>query len=182
MDTPWLDPLMVFFTTLGLGAVQAAIALAVLAAGIVKGRAYWRRMGYAAIAAYGAAGVLSQVVKSFGDRPRPPLLLHDVRLVVKPLFVHSFPSGHTTTAFAAAIVWAAFFPRWRWVFFAIAALVGLSRVYVGVHFPFDVVGGALLGTLIGICCARIFGPKEDQRSPQPEDASVLNSTVAETAE
>jgi len=160
----WLDPVMIAITTLGVGVVQAAIGLVAVIIGSVKRRVDIRRMGYAALMAYAWSGVLSQLVKALGDRPRPVLVLFDVRLPYGPLFIHSFPSGHATTAFAAAFVWAAFLPRRRWVFYALAGLVAFSRVYLGVHFPLDVLYGSLLGSLIGIGSARLVRP------PTTEDA------------
>jgi membrane-associated phospholipid phosphatase len=59
----------------------------------------------------------------------------------------SFPSGHSTTVFAAAFALAALFPRWRMGFWGAAIVLGLSRIFVGMHYPSDVIGGALAGTL-----------------------------------
>ena len=61
----------------------------------------------------------------------------------------SFPSGHTTIAFAAATVLSYYRPRWAPAFFLLAVAIGFSRVYVGVHYPLDVLGGAILGLLVG---------------------------------
>lgn len=152
----WLDPVMLAITCLGLGLVQAAVGLGVVIAGAAKKRIDLRRMGYAALVAYAGSGLLSSLLKGLGDRPRPLLVMFDARAVGKPLWIHSFPSGHATTAFAAAFVWAALMPKFRWVFFVLAVLVAVSRVYLGVHFPFDVTYGAILGTLIGIGSARLF--------------------------
>jgi undecaprenyl-diphosphatase len=58
---------------------------------------------------------------------------------------HSFPSGHTTVAFAAATVLAWLLPRAAPAFFTLALAIGYSRIYVGVHWPLDVVGGAVIG-------------------------------------
>jgi undecaprenyl-diphosphatase len=58
---------------------------------------------------------------------------------------HSFPSGHSAVAFAAATVLASLVPRVAPAFFALALAIGYSRVYVGVHWPLDVVGGAVIG-------------------------------------
>lgn len=62
---------------------------------------------------------------------------------------HSFPSGHTAIAFAAAALLASAEPRWREEAYAAAALVGVARVVLGRHWPSDVLAGALLGTAIG---------------------------------
>ena len=61
----------------------------------------------------------------------------------------SFPSGHATVGFACAAVLALAAPRLALPLYALAALVAWSRVHVGVHYPLDVVGGAVLGVLIG---------------------------------
>jgi undecaprenyl-diphosphatase len=63
---------------------------------------------------------------------------------------HSFPSGHTATAFACATVLAHFAPRWRVPFFVLATLIAVSRVYNGMHYPTDVLAGAVLGVLIAL--------------------------------
>jgi len=153
----WLDVVMLGVTTLGEGWVQALIGAAAVVAAVVKRRDDLRRMGYAALAAYAGSGLTSQAVKYLGDRPRPLLVLYDARHVGDPLFIHSFPSGHATTIFAAAFAWGAFLPRARWVFYGLAVLVAFSRVYLGVHFPLDVVYGAVLGALVGAGSARLFG-------------------------
>jgi undecaprenyl-diphosphatase len=61
----------------------------------------------------------------------------------------SFPSGHTAIAFACATVLSYYRPRWAPAFFLLAVAIGFSRVYVGVHYPLDVLGGAILGLLCG---------------------------------
>jgi undecaprenyl-diphosphatase len=90
----------------------------------------------AVAAADGLAGVLKVIVGS--NRPGDPGL-------VSIPHSHSFPSGHTATAFAGATVLSAFVPRAAPAFFILAAAIGYSRLYVGVHYPLDVLGGAVLG-------------------------------------
>jgi undecaprenyl-diphosphatase len=90
------------------------------------------------------AQVSSTVLKDLIPRARP----HGHTLVARP-HTHSFPSGHATASFACATVVALAVPRFRWPLIVLAAAVSWSRVYVGVHYPLDVVGGAALGAAIG---------------------------------
>lgn len=92
---------------------------------------------------------ISGALKQVFDRPRPPLVDPDPAPLVEPLGSGSFPSGHATVSFACATVIALALPRLTpWVF-ALAALIAFSRVYVGVHYPADVVAGAILGIAVG---------------------------------
>ena len=74
-------------------------------------------------------------------------------LVAMP-HTHSFPSGHAAVAFACATVLAGLVPRGRAAFFALAAAIAWSRVYVGVHYPLDVLAGAALGIALGYLVLR----------------------------
>ncbi|MEQ1875039.1 MAG: phosphatase PAP2 family protein [Bdellovibrionia bacterium] len=92
-----------------------------------------------------------RIIKHYVSRPRPS---HTEGLQVN-LRTHdhsgeSFPSLHASNNFAGATYLSLFFVRLSPVFFAIAALVGFSRVYVGVHFPSDVAAGAVIGILCGL--------------------------------
>ena len=82
-------------------------------------------------------------------RPRPCHVLPDVHLLVGCGSGYSFPSSHAVNTFAAALVLAYFLPRWTWAFFSFAIIVAFSRVYVGVHYPSDVLGGSIVGFLCG---------------------------------
>ena len=62
----------------------------------------------------------------------------------------SLPSGHTSTAFLSAVILSKFYKNYIVVFFVIAASIGFSRVYIGVHYPLDVIVGAITGSLVGI--------------------------------
>lgn len=91
---------------------------------------------------------LDNVLKAIVDRPRPPAVL-DGLVVREHIGGYGFPSGHTTMAFAvAAALQPLLPPRWRRVAWGLAAVVGLARMHVGVHWPLDVIGGAALGTAI----------------------------------
>jgi undecaprenyl-diphosphatase len=66
----------------------------------------------------------------------------------------SFPSSHAANTFGAAAVLAALRGRWWWLAFAPALAAGLSRVYLGVHYPSDALGGAALGAGLGVLASR----------------------------
>jgi membrane-associated phospholipid phosphatase len=98
-----------------------------------------------AVIAFRADNVLKESI----DRPRPPAVVADLD-VRESIGGFGFPSGHSTMAFALAAALQPILPsRWRWLAWVLAALVGIARMYVGVHWPADVVGGAALGTAIG---------------------------------
>ena len=101
--------------------------------------------------AVAATGLLVNIPKYVFARTRPRVLFRD-DIYTFEFFkagsdFTSFPSGHTTTAVTVAVVLGTLFPKARWYFYAIAALVGIERVLLGSHYPSDVLAGALLGGL-----------------------------------
>jgi undecaprenyl-diphosphatase len=146
---PLNDP-MVWLGDLGrLGAVWAVLGLAI---GLWLGLGLLRAVSlglFAALVTF-AADAASFGVKDLFERPRP-FVAHPQ---IDPLYVvhsSSFPAGHAATAFAGATVLAYFAPRWAPGLFALAVAIGDSRVYVGVHYPGDVLAGAALGAAVGGC-------------------------------
>ncbi len=91
----------------------------------------------------------SALLKHLVDRPRPCQVLANVHLLVSCGSGYSFPSSHAVNNFAGAIVLSYFLPRWTWAFFSFASIVAFSRIYVGVHFPSDVLAGAIIGMICG---------------------------------
>jgi undecaprenyl-diphosphatase len=89
----------------------------------------------------GAADGLATLLKNVVGTRRPS----DGGPLITIPHSDSFPSGHTATSFACATVLAALVPRAAPAFYVLALAIGYSRVYVGVHWPLDVVGGAVLG-------------------------------------
>jgi undecaprenyl-diphosphatase len=117
-----------------------------------------RRPPWSMVIAGAAAGVAAAVavgLKEAFDRARPPVADPSFVSIVPPPGSDSFPSGHAAEAFAAATVLGALHPRLRVPAFVLAAVVALSRVYLGVHYPADVVVGAALGIVLGAVVVRI---------------------------
>jgi undecaprenyl-diphosphatase len=88
-------------------------------------------------------------------RRRPPLVFPEPKPLVHVPHSGSFPSGHAATAFACATVLAWWDRRLAVPAFVMAALIAWSRVYVGVHWPLDVLGGAALGVLVATALLKL---------------------------
>lgn len=107
--------------------------------------------------------ISSKVIKPAVGRLRPcndPALQDQVRPLVSCGSGKSFTSSHATNHFALAMFFATGLGylqgRWRWLWFVWAGLIALSQVYVGVHYPLDILGGALLGLGIGYLVTLLF--------------------------
>lgn len=100
--------------------------------------------------------ISSHLLKSFFQRVRPCNALQDVRLLVGSTSSFSFPSSHAVNNFAVAVYFSKLFPKYKWILLISAGLIALSRPYVGVHYPSDILGGALVGSLIGFIFAYLI--------------------------
>jgi undecaprenyl-diphosphatase len=93
---------------------------------------------------------LATLLKSAGGRRRPFLVNPDQDPIVATPASMSFPSGHAATSFAGATLLAWYAPRAAVPLYVLAVLVAWSRVYVGVHYPLDVLTGAVFGVAVAI--------------------------------
>ena len=121
------------------------LAIAVAISGFAWGRPWlWTRVAVAILVAESTSAAL----KRWFERDRPPVGDPDPEPLVDTPSTYSFPSGHATVSFACATVLALAVPRLQLPLYLLAVLISFSRVYVGVHFPFDVLAGALLGFVL----------------------------------
>ncbi|MEG8947781.1 phosphatase PAP2 family protein [Rosettibacter firmus] len=89
-------------------------------------------------------------LKNLFARIRPCNVLNDVNLLVGCTNSFSFPSSHAVNNFAVALFFSKLFPKYKWILISVASLIALSRPYVGVHYPSDILGGAIIGIILGI--------------------------------
>lgn len=97
------------------------------------------------------------ILKNTIKRDRPFNAHKDIQNMVYPIDEYSFPSGHTTAAFLVAFIMCTFLPMLAPILYTFAVLVGLSRIYLGVHYPGDILAGAFFGTFIGVMAVLVFG-------------------------
>ncbi|WP_182358439.1 phosphatase PAP2 family protein [Tomitella gaofuii] len=161
-DTGWLHGFMTAFTDIGLGIFALLMVVA-----------WWRarRRGPAAMAAALAvpvatvvAYIVSDLVKAVFDETRP-CHVYPRALVLggcDPVNDYAFPSNHSVIVAAAAVGLFLVEKRWGIVAAVVALVLGFSRVYVGAHYPHDVlaglVGGTVVGLLVALVVARLLRP------------------------
>lgn len=161
-----LDGLVEIYTQLGnAGLMWIVLSLLMLT------RRSTRRAGAAALLAM-VLGLLvtNLTIKPLVSRPRPWLDVPGLVALVTENDPNSFPSGHSCAAFAAGMSWRRELPRkWmKWLSVVLAVCMALSRLYVGVHYPSDVLTGSLIGCVCAWGAGKIFCTVQKKR--QREDA------------
>ena len=139
---PVLDKIMIFITSLGdkgmiwiLATVLLLIPKKTRKAGMVS-----------AVALLGSLLFNNMLIKNIVQRPRPYVTLEDLRIIIPRPSEYSFPSGHSSSSFAAAVSFYRLLPKKLGIpAIVLAGLIAFSRLYVGVHYPTDVLAGALMG-------------------------------------
>lgn len=137
-----LDAVMVILSLYGREVVWGALIVGLFIIGGEREKKMALTLGLIFLILIGAG----YVSKAYYSRPRPYDVVDDVRLLVAKESDYSFPSGHTLIVAGGVVVaWLYLRRVWAALLSAEAALVAYSRIYVGVHYPSDVVGGVLLG-------------------------------------
>jgi membrane-associated phospholipid phosphatase len=147
----YLDWFMVGVTQIGNGLVGLAIA---------AGLYFWgnRRLGIELALGIITLWICVELIKGITARARPYYHLEQTQIVGWRERGRSFPSGHTAQTFFLTTILVHFFqlgPVASLILFGLAALVGFTRIYVGVHYPRDVMAGAILGSVWGLSIALI---------------------------
>ena len=159
----WLNPIVKVFTSLGNGGiVWIVLTIAMLC---------WKPTRKYGVAS-GIALLLSLLFTNLGLKPlisrtRPYYTVEGLIPLVTSSDLNSFPSGHTSAAFAAGLAWARVLPKkWMRVTAVVQAfLMGLSRLYVGVHYPTDVLVGAIVGTVCAVLAILVLKAVENRKRP-----------------
>jgi 4-amino-4-deoxy-L-arabinose transferase-like glycosyltransferase/membrane-associated phospholipid phosphatase len=116
----------------------------------------------------------ANVLKNYFERIRPCIALDDVRVLVGCTKSFSMPSNHAVNAFAFITPFYILIKkRMRYAFVAVAILVGFSRVYVGVHYPSDVVAGGLLGMLLSISVVELYNWSSERFETKPYSTVLI---------
>ncbi|MDO4288025.1 MAG: phosphatase PAP2 family protein [Eubacterium sp.] len=161
------DKAMVIITKSGnIGLVWAGIA------GLLFLTKKHRRRGFVLGTTVGMAGCLNNLIlKNISKRPRPCDVDKDAPALISRPFGDSFPSGHALSSFTAATLLMRYKKSYALGALPLATLISLSRMYLNVHYPSDIIGGAAIGVAIGtavdVCDKKLqSASKAASRSPQ----------------
>lgn len=147
LKNKYLDRLMPLITSMGnLGAVWILIAVFLL-----LDKPFNKVGGIIILTLIISTLIGEGIIKHIVRRVRPCENHNKDRLLIKKPISYSFPSGHTLSSFAVAEVLSVYFVQYKLLFMTIAFLIALSRIYLYVHYPTDV----LAGIIIGFMCSKI---------------------------
>jgi undecaprenyl-diphosphatase len=165
----WLDPVFVALTIAGyaglvwilLAPVLAIWALRpVLAATVLTAACVW------------SSDLLALGFKELIDRPRPFEVLDQADPLIGATIGDSLPSGHAATSFAGAVVLSYLFRRGLGAFFLLALAVSFSRLYVGVHYPSDLLAGAVLGAAVAALAVGVVRLRRPTSAGRPRSEAA----------
>lgn len=138
-----LDIFMPLFTQLG----SAEFTISIVLLMYLFGGRFMDGVALMCALSLSSSHLAAHIIKRAVNRPRPWQSIEGIDPYNFNLIAYSFPSGHTTAAFSIGIVLALCMAQLSGLFFLVSSLVGLSRIYLGVHYPSDVLAGCGLGTI-----------------------------------
>lgn len=136
----FLDFIMIWATHFGeAGAIWIVSSIALI---FIK---KYRYIGIALFLSLVVCSVLGEgILKNLIQRPRPSIFIDNSSLLISMPKSYSFPSGHTSTSIASALVLGHYLKKYKLYFYGLASLIAFSRVYLFVHYPSDILGGIIL--------------------------------------
>ncbi|MEK6545562.1 MAG: phosphatase PAP2 family protein [Nitrospinota bacterium] len=165
INNGWSNPIndILFATLTLLGSTYVALPVAGITIYIFDRKNFRKGLALLISSAL-VGGLLVHLLKELVDRPRPLTdmagLIREgkvhINVIYPPLREASFPSGHSQTIFTAATILCYTYRKYIWVLFLIASLSAISRVYVGAHYPLDVLAGGTIGIILSILMVFIF--------------------------
>jgi len=142
----FLNRIMPFITELGGALFSSALPIILIIINIGKSRV----LGIELLASLSVSQIFVHTLKKLLSRERPYNILKNINTFGIKLKDYSFPSGHTTASFSMATVLSYYMPQLMIAFVFVALIVGISRIYLAVHYPSDVLVGIVLGTVSSI--------------------------------
>lgn len=163
LRSSYMDAVMIWMTQLKSLVFVMYIMTTVFALESKHGRKLIVPLWFSFLASYAASSLIKMIVMR-----RRPFGLESIF----GIWDSSFPSGHVTISFAAAVVLQQLFPRIAWFWYLFAGLVGFSRLYINAHYLSDVMAGALLGYLIGL--GTIYLASKNKLLKLPKQKPILD--------
>jgi len=174
-----VDYIMIVLTMLGNGLIVVPLVGLIL---FLNNRVTFKSDFIIFIVVLLCGGIVIQILKFLFDKARPLKSLQDliaanqihVKVLLGPLKEKGFPSGHTQSVFAAAVFLSKKIKKFAWLFFIVAFLSGISRIYVGAHYFSDVIGGMIIGIVVTEFFYRII---EKRRKTGTEETTIVIQTT-----
>ncbi|WP_028612016.1 phosphatase PAP2 family protein [Paenibacillus harenae] len=148
-----LDRFLALFTHMGGAVFTIMLTLSVA----LFASEPWSGAGWQSFAALSVSFLITTLIKKKLQRIRPCLVLDEAKAVISPLWDPSFPSGHSTAVFSVITPFLFVSPWLTLLLVPLAATVGLSRIYLGMHYPSDCLAGCFVGTTTALFIVYAMG-------------------------
>jgi undecaprenyl-diphosphatase len=166
--SPFLDAIFIFFARYLIYFLVLAIIIWLIKKPRREALFLFAELALSAIV---ARGLITEWIRFFYDHPRPFALLGFNPLV--PESGASFPSGHMTFLFSLALIVWYYNRKFGWWLLGLSFIVGVARIFAGVHWPLDILGGIAIGALSAYAVHRILLPYWRKLVPEPSVVEVV---------